>query len=262
MYDALRRKVAETNADNAVTGYGYCTCGAVAYITNAWNTAIQELTIFNYDNQGHPTTINYADGYNVTNWFDALGRKIATGDGTGYRWLYYDNLNRLTTVSNAYGAEQVSSYDVLNRPVYVTDANGTMLTNTYDNLNRLATRGYPDGGVEKFGYSPMGLTAYTNQIGMTNFYSYDAAGRKTAETNANAEIVRYTDNAAGDLLALTDGKSHSTLWNYDQYGRVTNKVDQAGSVILRYTYDADDRLASRWSAPWAPRTTRTTRPAT
>jgi RHS repeat-associated protein len=248
VYDPLRRKVAETNANSVVTGYGYCSCGGLAYITNAWNTAIQEVTTFNYDYQGHPTLINYADGYNVTNWFDALGRKIAIGDGAANRWLYYDNLNRLTTVSNAYGAELVATYDVMDRSVYVTDANGVMITNTYDYLNRLLTRGYPDGGVEKFGYSARGLIAYTNQIGMTNFFGYDAAGRKTAETNANAQIIFYTNNAAGDLLSLTDGKGQTTQWNYDQFGRATNKLDQTGTVILKYGYDGDDRLLNRWSA--------------
>ena len=49
-------------------------------------------------------------------------------------------------------------------------------------------------------------------------------------------------------LGLTDGKSHTTRWNYDPYGRVTNKVDQAGAAILRYGYDANSRLTSRWSA--------------
>jgi YD repeat-containing protein len=29
---------------------------------------------------------------------------------------------------------------------------------------------------------------------------------------------------------------------------VTNNVDQAGTIILKYTYDADNRLLSRWSA--------------
>jgi YD repeat-containing protein len=50
------------------------------------------------------------------------------------------------------------------------------------------------------------------------------------------------------LLSLTDGKSQSTRWNYDQYGRVTNKLDQAGTEILRYTYDPNNRLTNRWSA--------------
>src|SRR5258708_31506606 len=123
-----------------------------------------------------------------------------------------------------------------------------MVTNSYDVLNRLLTRGFPDGGVEKFGYSARGLVAYTNQIGMSNFFAYDAAGRKTFDTNANNELMRYTNDAAGDLLSLTDGKNQTTRWNYDEYGRVTNKLDQAEAEILRYKYDQDNRLTNRWSA--------------
>lgn len=54
--------------------------------------------------------------------------------------------------------------------------------------------------------------------------------------------------AAGDLLALVDGKNQVTKRNYDEYRRVTNKVDQVGSEILRYQYDPDSRLTNRWSA--------------
>ena len=78
-------------------------------------------------------------------------------------------------------------------------------------------------------------------------YDYDALSRKTAETNANTEIIRYTYNAASDLKTLTDGKNQITTWNYDLYGRVTNKLDQAGVEILRYQYDANSRLTNRWS---------------
>jgi len=42
-----------------------------------------------------------------------------------------------------------------------TDANGVTITNTFDDLGRVLTRAYPDGGIEKFGYSIRGLIAYT-----------------------------------------------------------------------------------------------------
>ena len=32
------------------------------------------------------------------------------------------------------------------------------------------------------------------------------------------------------LLSLTDGKNQTTRLVYDEYGRVTNKIDQAGKV--------------------------------
>ena len=246
-YDSLRRRSAETNAIGTVTRYGYCYCGAMGYITNAFGAPIQQATTMLYDYQGNRSFVYNADGYNLTNWYDSLGQLAATGDGWGYRWFYYNNLGLLTTISNAFGPERIVAYDLKDRPQYVTDANAVTVTNTYDNLDRLLTRGYPGGGVEKFGYSARGMIAYTNQIGLTNFYAYDAAGRTTFATNANAELIRYTNNAAGDLLSLTDGKNQTTKWSYDQYGRVTNKVDQAGTVILKYDYDPGDRLTNRWS---------------
>src|SRR5487761_1980920 len=72
-------------------------------------------------------------------------------------------------------------------------------------------------------------------------------GLKTAETNANSEVLQYAYGPAGDLLSLTDGKGHTTQWGYDTEGRVTNKLDQAGTTILTYAYDPDSRLTNRWS---------------
>jgi RHS repeat-associated protein len=245
-YNGIRQRLAETNANGVVTRYGLCECGAVMSVTNAWNTAAQMVTSFGYDLQGNRLYTYHPDA-TVTNWFDSLQRVIVTGDAWGYRWFGYNNQGRLNSISNAFGAEQFSVFDIDDRPIYVTDANSVTITNTYDVLGRLRTRTYPDAGVEKFGYSARGLVAYTNQLGYTNFYVYDEARRKVFETNANAEVIRYTNNAASDLIALVDGKNQVTKWKYDEYGRVTNKLDQAGTEILRYTYDANSRLASRWS---------------
>ncbi len=248
LYDSLRRRIAETNANNVATEYGYCTCGAVSTLIKASGTPVQEVTSFDYDYQGNLTFVWNADGYNVTNWYDSLGRQIAKGDGTGYRWSIYNNLGLLTAVTNEVGIEELLLYDLDDRPIYTTDSRGVTITNTYDALGRLVTRGYPDGGVEKFGYSARGLVAHTNQLGFVSKFAYDQAGRKVAETNANMEVILYTNNAAGDLISITDGKNQTTRWGYDVYGRVTNKVDQSSTVILRYNYDANSRLTNRWSA--------------
>jgi len=248
VWDAVRRKIFETNANDIVTAYGYCPCGSVAFQTNALGTSVQEVTTHNYDYQGNSLTIEYADGYTINNTFDSLRRLTSRTDGWKSNWFNYDNTGLLISVSNLCGIEKETSFDLLDRPVYLTDENGVTITNTYDNLNRLLTRGYPDGGVERSGYSARGRIAYTNQLFFTNFYTYDQSNRKTAETNADGQIIKYGYNAAGDLLTLADGKSQTTTWNYDQYGRVTNKLDQTGVVILTYAYDADSRLTNRWSA--------------
>ena len=202
---------------------------------------------YGYDFQGNRTYERYADGYNITNWFNAVQQLYQTGDGAAYTYLYFNNQGLLTNKSNVYGTESATIFDSEDRPLWATDANGVTVTNAYDSLGRLITRTYPDQGVELFGYSARGMIVHTNQIGFASHFGYDEARRKIVETNANLEIIRYTNNAASDLLSLTDGKLQTTKWNYDEYGRVTNKLDQAGTEILRYEYDPDNRLTNRWS---------------
>ena len=112
------------------------------------------------------------------------------------------------------------------------------------------TRTYPDGGVESFGYKfgISGPTSYTNQIGNVTWYGYDAGRRKVAETNALNFVTLFTNSPASDLLSLTDGNNDTTVWKYDVYGRVANKVDALGNLLFVYQYDPDSRLTSRWSA--------------
>ena len=150
-------------------------------------------------------------------------------------------------VSNAYGAEQMTAYGVEDRPLYVTDANGVTVTNAFDELGRLLAQlsRWRSGTLRLLGPGSGGLHQPVDQRHVTlRIY---AAGRKTAETNANNEVVLYTNSPAGDLLSLTDGKGQTTRWKYSEYGLATNKTDQAGMEILRYTHDAEGRLATRWS---------------
>ena len=133
-YDGIRRKYAETNANNAVTWITYCECGSPSTITRAYGTAISEQTTFTYDYQGNRLISAAADGYNVTNWYNPLHQVVSTGDGAANKWMFYNNQGLLTVVSNAYGAVQNKVWDVEDRPVYVTDQNNVTVTNTYDLL--------------------------------------------------------------------------------------------------------------------------------
>ncbi len=246
-YNAIRQKITETNANGVVTGFGYCDCGLLFATTNAWNTSAQMITTYGYDNQGN-RLYTFLPDETITNWYDSLGRVTATADSWGDRWLYYNNQGLLFAVTNDFGLENYTVFDAEDRPVSATDADQVTVTSSYDLLGRVTAREYPDGGLEQFGYSPRGLVVYTNQLNQTNFYVYDAASRKIFETNANGEVIAYAYNPAGDLLTLTDGKNQTTTWIYDQYGRVTNKLDQASALVFSYQYDADNRLTNRWSA--------------
>lgn len=243
-YDSLRRLTAVTNAMGRATLYNYCTCGSLDSIRDA----LGNFTHFYFDNAGRTTNVVYADGFGITNFLDLLGRITNAVDSAGSSVTnWFNNQGLFTGSSNAFGLLASRGYDIYDRVTNIIDANGVSLTNTFDYLGRLLTRTYPDTANEKFGYAPAGLVAYTNQLGFTNFYAYDAAGRKTFATNANGELMQFQYSPAGDLTNLVDGKNQSTKWGYDAFGRATNKVDNLGNTLFLYIYDADNRLTNRWT---------------
>ena len=244
-YDPLRRLTAVTNALNYVTRYNYCTCGTLLEsVTDAQNHS----TSFTYDLNGHLLLTTLPDNSWTANNYDAVGRLTNVTDSAGSSVLKgYNNQGLLVTVSNSFGLEKAITYDINDQATATVDANGVEVDSTYDALGRVLTRTYTDSGVEHFGYSASGLAAYVNQLGFTNCYGYDAAGRKTSETNANQKVTQFSYTPAGDLLTLTDGKNQTTTWHYDVYGRVTNKLDAASNLIFVYSYDANSRLTGRWT---------------
>ena len=119
-------------------------------MTNALHTSVQQVTHYVYDNQGNITSMFYPDGSGLTNKYDSLRRVTNVINGFASMTNYFNNQGLLITSSNAFGQMLSTTYDILDHATNSVDANGVTTTNTYDNLNRLLTRGYPDGGVEKF----------------------------------------------------------------------------------------------------------------
>lgn len=250
-YDSLRRKIAETNVLNQVTLYNYCTCGSLDSIVDA----MTDITSFNYDNQGNPTNVAYADGYSVTRVYDLLRRVVSTSDSGGNNVTNtFNNQGLVISVTNTVGRVQGTVYDLLDRATNSVDANGVSLNTTYDNLNRPLNRSYPDNGVEHWAYTlnVSGATSYTNQITNVVSYAFDAMNRKTNEVYVDITTNKFVYNGASDLLTLTDGKNQTTTWGYDSFGRVTNKVDAANNILFVYQYDANNRLTNRYSLAKGP----------
>jgi RHS repeat-associated protein len=249
-YDAVRRLVAATNANGAVTRYGYCTCGVLEAVTNGFGTLLQAVTTYAWDLQGHLLQTVGPDQYIVTHQYNALGQQTNVTDGLMSTTNWFNNQGLLVASSNAFGRVSAAIYDALDRITNSTDLNGVVVTQAFDNLNRLLSRGYPDGGVERFAYTlnVSGPTAYTNQLGsnVVNF-AFDPLGRKISEINPGLATNGFTYDAVGNLLTLTDGKGQITAWVRDQYGRATNKWDAADNLIFAYQFDPNGRLTNRWT---------------
>ena len=254
-YNALRQLTAVTNANGQITQYDYCNCGSPDEIIR-WNGASQLISWFNYDIGGRLTNAIYPDGYQLNYSYDVNNNTTYVTDGDGnYLWFNYFQDGLLFKLADVYlNANQLLalSFDEYGRVTSSTDRNYVQTQFGYDFLDRLVSRQSfgSDGtqtGQEGFAYNSLGLTCYTDQLGHLTTYVRDAAGRVLYETNANNQVLQFTYNPADELSTLTDGKNQTTTWNYDQYGRVTNKVDTLGTNIFVYQYDPLDRLTNRWT---------------
>jgi len=244
--DRQRQRIVETNRLGTITAYSYCNCGSLEYITNAAGTALQTVTHYVHDDAGRLSQIYYPD-HNITNHYDSAWRVWAVTDAMGGRTNEFNLQGLVVSVSNSFGRVFWNEFNIHDLVTDSINANGVEVVMTYDELDRMLTRTYPDGGVEAFMYSARGLVAYTNQLTHGTSYAYDAGKRKTAETNANNEVVQFTYSPAGVMLTLTDGKSQQTQWKYDLYGRMTNKTDAASNIVFAYSYNANGWLTSRWT---------------
>ena len=259
-YNPLRQLTSVTNANSQVTQYEYCSCGSPTHITR-WIGGRAIATEFSYDIAGRLTNTLYADGYQVSRVYDY--RNVLTDimdSGGRHAQIDYTPFGLHLAVSSAYllsGQDRVQTLlsntrDEYGRVIQSTDQNGVITTNGFDLLGRLTGRQVCSSsgvlsGLESFLYDTRGLTNYFDPLGHRTDFVRDTAGRVLYQTNANQEVLRFTYNPKGQLLTLTDGKNQTTTWHYNQYARVTNKVDAASTEIFRYQYDPAGRLTNRWT---------------
>ena len=223
-YNSIRQMTQAVDPLTRTNTYSYCDCGNLNSITDP----LGRTTSFFYDTAGRRTNVVYpgsSTGYSINNFYSQVGRLTNVTDNAGNSVTnWYSNQGLPIASSNAFGQVFKSIYDHKNRATNSVSADGVGIDQTFDNLNRLLTRKWPDNGIEKFFYTPRGLTNYTDQLtNITHFY-YNEAGWLTKRLNLTSagtpvETNRFEYQQSGDLLRLYDGKNQLTTWAYDQYRR-------------------------------------------
>ena len=79
-----------------------------------------------------------------------------------------------------------------------------------------------------------------DQSGNNTFWTYDAEGRQTRKTYADATHWDYTYDAAGRLTSRTDAKNQTTHYQYDAVGNLTN-INYPNDADVSFAYDALNR---------------------
>jgi RHS repeat-associated protein len=201
----------------------------------------QQQHVHEYADDGSP------DGLWLDTYYDGLARvykivkKGETPNNTLIRqYTYNDGSALVYTVSDWFSSEdsvspvETFAYDENGRVVRQTHADGMMLSILHDSN--------PNGTVQTL----------TNERGFRKTIEFDAYGRLTSVTEMDQETgqtatVRYSYDAAGHLITVTDANGNITTNTWDILGRL-RKVDSPDLGLRTATYDLTGNLETRTDA--------------
>ncbi len=219
-YDSNGFLYEATDWEGTVTRTARNAEGLVTTLTEAVGTSDQRIT----------TTAWHSTYRLPTQITSPTNTTTFTHDGDG---------NVLTVTVSGGGLTRASSFTY--------DANGQVLTvnGPRTDLNDTTTFEYYSCAT---GSECGQLKKVTNALGqVTDYDSYDAAGRLTQWTDPNGLQTSYTYDSRGRVLTVTEtptsGTARTTTMTYDSVGQLLTQTNPDGSM-LTYAYDAAHDLTS------------------
>ena len=230
VYDALNRLTQKQYPNSTNVDYVYDLAGKIQQVNDPTGTYS-----FAYDNMGRligtTTQYSFLPGvpYSTVNTYDAASNRtgFAAPDGTTNVYAF-DNLNRLSTLTNSGTGQFTFGYDGLSRRTQLTRPNGINTNYSYDNLSRLLSVLHQAGGTTLDGAS----------------YVYDNAGNRTSKTNQlNAAVSNFSYDNLYQLTGVTGTNAES--YTYDEVG---NRLSSLGVPL--YNYNSSNQLTSNSNASY------------
>ncbi|SKB85863.1 RHS repeat-associated core domain-containing protein [Lachnospiraceae bacterium] len=280
-YDALNRRVAETDAednrheytyDNAgnctevrspmgfSTRYTYRYDGQISSITYSDNTFTKakfneigkkseitdvngNVTAFSYDQMMKLKEMRLPNGGKVCMEYDQYQNMSSYTDPEGRKTEYiHDPMGRVIEVRRAGRVCEKTEYDALGRKISVSDGSGNTWRFEYNSSGKIVSTTDPEGRSTYFEYDAMDrLTAKTDALGNRTEKRYDVLGRLIAEIDPEGVVTEYRYDKLGKVTEVLVNKKTFRTFKYDKASRLIEAVDKDG-YFLRYSYDADSRV--------------------
>jgi len=236
-YDERGNRTEVIAPDGTVTRYAYDLAGHLASVTGA-DGAVTTVTC---GTAGLPAAVTAPDGTTTRYERDQFGRvgRVTGPDGgvTSLAWTV-EGLPAARTLPD--GAIETWAWDSEGNLLRHVSAAGAVTAYEYGPFDKVTAMVWPDGTRTSFGYDHEQRVTSVTHGGLTWSYSYDAAGRLTAETDYNGAVTRYSRDAAGQVIRRVNAAGQEMSFSYDVLGNLTGQ--SSGEAVTTFGYDAGDRL--------------------
>lgn len=249
-YDGFGRKIAISDPDLGVWGYGYDVWGNLTSQTDSRGC----VTNVTYDDLNRPTLKTYSGPGacnttpTVTFTYDStsggnkgIGYRTGMTDGSGSTTWFYNALGQVTNETHNIDSTNYAigtSFDAFERPLSQTLPSGEVLNYSYNAMGALFSLSGTNTYVSQIHYTASGQMA--DQLlgnSLRQQSCYDANTLRPTNTRVYSGALQSCGtNPSSPLLNLT--------YTYQPNGNVSQMVDSTRSETLNYSYDELDRLLS------------------
>ena len=200
----------------------------------------------NYSYDGNGRLFEVFDARTIrrlSNSYDSQGRLVSQTNGRGFQWLFsYDDVSRVTRVTDPNQKQIVYNHDSGNKLVSFTNRQNGQTAITYESNNLRQT--VTDLNGRQFFYSYIGngnVDSSKDPLNNTREFTYDTRNNPTSAKDElkNSTFMNY--DSRGNLVTLTDALSRASSITYNSFGQPTAITDP-NQHTTNLTYDAQGNL--------------------
>jgi len=246
--DGFGRPIATVNSVGVRTTTTYDAEGRVEHEGIPYSTGLNLWTQIEYDALGRVTKRTNPDG-SYKEWVYA-GPLVRLRDEnapreTTQRWAAFGHPDDrwLAEVIDAKSQHWSYTYNAVGSLKSVTAPDGRSRTWEYSNNNLLIRETHPESGMTQYFYLGDLLSRKDDANGNSFTYTYDSNGR-LATISVGGKSTNITYEPDSDHKQSITAPNASTMYVYDEAGRITERKDAIGAYVFysRYAYDANDNI--------------------
>jgi len=248
--NAFGQVVAETYADGTSMTYDYDKSGRLVAKTDE----LGQKTCYEFDANGHPTSILFPGGIAIRRGYNAQGipAEVTNKDGSVTKYVWDDKL-RLTAMSSPGGIRTEWSYKGFQRIPFsknISAADGKSnyrFSYSFSPMGRLTRIDYPDGTAESWKYNCCNIIEATDRANAVTKYAYNGRGEKVLEVSPGGMRTTFIYDTLQRLVKTIypDGTFNETT--YGENSKVASETYRNGQSVSFVYNKNGSKVRDNWS---------------